>query len=324
MKIIDKVWGENIIQEAFLIDLIMSSPVQRLKRISQGGLPRDPEANFSRYDHSIGVMLCLRYLNASIEEQAAGLIHDVSHTAFSHTIDRVVGNIHQADYQDRRHAVYIRKSELPEIYNRHGFAIQDAIDMERFILLERSAPDLCADRLDYTLRQWADNPTNISKEIVPSLRVYNGTIIFANRRNAELFTEIYSGLQENYWGGAEYMLRAELFASALRNGLQERVITIEDFDTDDNTVFGKIQTCNHASVRRPLELAIKPDLKFEIVKRGTSEAIPLYSKFRYVDPPYINGNGNSIKRMSDNNAAYTALLDSQRMRSRQGIHIILH
>ena len=29
---------------------------------------------------------------ASLTEQIAGLIHDVSHTVFSHVIDRVVGN----------------------------------------------------------------------------------------------------------------------------------------------------------------------------------------------------------------------------------------
>lgn len=37
----------------------------------------------------MGVMLLIKKLNGSIEEQIAGWIHDISHTAFSHLIDYV-------------------------------------------------------------------------------------------------------------------------------------------------------------------------------------------------------------------------------------------
>jgi HD superfamily phosphohydrolase len=38
-------------------------------------------------------MLLVRRLGASLEEQIAALLHDVSHTAFSHVIDSVDHNL---------------------------------------------------------------------------------------------------------------------------------------------------------------------------------------------------------------------------------------
>ena len=37
-------------------------------------------------------MLLIKKLGGSVEEQIAGLLHDVSHTAFSHVIDYVFDN----------------------------------------------------------------------------------------------------------------------------------------------------------------------------------------------------------------------------------------
>jgi hypothetical protein len=82
----DPLYGSFKIKEKVLLDLLKSQPVQRLKGVSQQGFPkRETKTDFpifTRYEHSVGVMLLLRRLNASVEEQVAGLIHDVSHTAF--------------------------------------------------------------------------------------------------------------------------------------------------------------------------------------------------------------------------------------------------
>src|SRR3989344_8664366 len=90
----DSVYGDEEIKEEVLIELINSKPFQRLKGISQQGMPRElwfTHVN-SRYEHSIGVLIILRRLNAGLEAQVAGLLHDVSHTAFSHVVDWVFGD----------------------------------------------------------------------------------------------------------------------------------------------------------------------------------------------------------------------------------------
>ncbi len=89
MIINDAIYGKYKINEPVLVELIKSRPMQRLKKIAQLGIPDRfyHIRGFSRFEHSLGVMLLLRKLNASLEEQAAGLLHDVSHTAFSHVVD---------------------------------------------------------------------------------------------------------------------------------------------------------------------------------------------------------------------------------------------
>ena len=149
MEVRDPVYGDFEITEPVLIELINSKSLQRLKRINQFGLPEDlysVKGGFPRYDHSVGTMLLLKKLGAGVEEQVAGLLHDVSHTAFSHLIDFVIGNAANEDYQDMTHESFIKKSEIPEILSKHGFDVQVAIDYKRHGLLEREIPDLCADR----------------------------------------------------------------------------------------------------------------------------------------------------------------------------------
>ena len=85
MKIEDRVYGEEEIREKVLVDLINCKSIQRLKGLAQFGLPDEyyHRNGFSRYEHSLGVLIFLRKFGTDLNEQIAGLLHDVSHTAFS-------------------------------------------------------------------------------------------------------------------------------------------------------------------------------------------------------------------------------------------------
>ena len=85
------------------------------------------------------------------KEQVAGLLHDISHTAFSHAVDFVV----TSDEQDHHESLKPAHARPP----RHrrgrvspGFSPADFYDDSIYPLLERPLPWLCADRLDYFLR----------------------------------------------------------------------------------------------------------------------------------------------------------------------------
>ena len=165
----DRVYGSIEIKEPVLIELINSKPLQRLKKIEQFGVPSAWYCfpGFSRFEHSVGVLILLKKLNASLKEQIAGLLHDVSHTAFSHVADWVFGStIENEDLQDLIHKKILIQSEIPKILEKYSFKISEVSKIEDFGLLERSIPDLCADRVDYALREfmcWTN------KEIVPFL-----------------------------------------------------------------------------------------------------------------------------------------------------------
>lgn len=171
--VLDRIYGITKIDSPVLIELIRSKPVQRLKKISQFGVPDEfyHLKNYSRYEHSLGVMLLLKQLGASEEEQIAGLLHDVSHTAFSHVVDWVIGTGHVEDYQDTQHKDVIASSKITNILKRYGYNPHKIADYHHFPLLERELPIVCADRADYSLREF---PMSIARKCKESLIVKNG------------------------------------------------------------------------------------------------------------------------------------------------------
>ena len=153
MKVIDSIYGEFEIESVFE-QLIRTKEVQRLKGVHQGGASYliNPKWNVTRYEHSIGTMLLTRLLGGSIEEQIAALLHDISHTAFSHVIDFTLKN-NEADYHEKIYDKIVEASDIPEILSKHGYDYKNILFNEtKWTILEKSAPKLCADRIDYTLR----------------------------------------------------------------------------------------------------------------------------------------------------------------------------
>src|SRR5215472_6481533 len=149
----DQILGTHQINEPILIDLLQSSAITRLQGIHQAGgsyLVR-ARRDRSRYEHVVGVMLLIRMLGGSLEEQIAGLLHDVSHTAFSHVADQVFQRLAD-DYHEQHFQRLVLRSDIPVVLERHGISLGEIFEMERWSLLDQPLPDLCADRIDYTLR----------------------------------------------------------------------------------------------------------------------------------------------------------------------------
>src|SRR5687767_14220117 len=150
----DPLWGEISLEEPVIRALVSSSPVQRLRGIAQAGASAylyPEKAAITRFDHSLGVMHVLSKMGAPLEEQVAGLLHDVPHTAFSHTADIAFPSAEYNFHEQFQHNV-IMGSTILAILASHGIDLQAALEPDRYSLLEQPSPALCADRLDYTLR----------------------------------------------------------------------------------------------------------------------------------------------------------------------------
>lgn len=100
----DAVYGEISISHPLVVKLINSPPLQRLKSIDMAGYSKGfyPGTRQSRFEHSIGVFHLLSIHGASLEECVHGLLHDVSHTVFSHAVDYALeaGCGEKQDFQD--------------------------------------------------------------------------------------------------------------------------------------------------------------------------------------------------------------------------------
>lgn len=94
---VETFYGPVEVKEPVLLELIQSPAMQRLKHVNQYGVAffTTHREEYTRYDHSLGVFAILRKNNASLEEQISGLLHDISHTVFSHTGDWIFGKEYQ-------------------------------------------------------------------------------------------------------------------------------------------------------------------------------------------------------------------------------------
>lgn len=195
MIILDVIYGEFKVDKV-LEELILSKPVQRLKGVHQAGASylMNEKWNVTRFDHSVGAMLLIKKLGGSVEEQIAGLLHDVSHTAFSHVIDYVFDNENES-YHEEIFSSVVKNSEIPAILSKHGYNYEDILlDDSKWTLLEKSAPELCADRVDYTLRDMYTYGYISLEEVhsfLEDLIEVDGKMVLQNIEIAEWFTKTY-------------------------------------------------------------------------------------------------------------------------------------
>jgi len=316
----DLVYGKFEINEPVLIELINSKPIQRLKGVWQHGLPQKYyyRKTFTRYDHSIGVMLILRKLNASLEEQIAGLLHDASHTAFSHVVDFLY-KTHNENYGDDILEQVLRKSNVPKILKKHKINFNKIIDAHNFSLLENNAPDICADRLDYTLREVYQRRSSINaKYCYNNLIVKNKEIIFGNKKSAELFTKYYFDLQKEHWGNPENMLRYELIANVLRYAANKKIISLKDLHKDDQYVLNKLIRSKEKYIKKELSKVFKV-IKFEIDENNFE--FDLRKKYRFVDPKFYDIKTKKITRYSKINPKYLRDLEKHRAEHEKGYRL---
>ncbi len=215
MKIQDRVYGSIVFDEPVLIELIESPTLQRLRGVDMGGYYEVyfPGSKHSRFEHSLGVAWLLKRFGASLEEQVAGLLHDASHSAFSHAIDYAIALADQStqSYQDDVHAAYLGTTEIPALLMKHGFPIEHILDDTRHPLKEQDLPDLCADRIDYILRggiAYRVISTLQAQVFLDALGVRENRWVFRDSVIAREFAELFRYVNHTFY--FEYRNRAHV------------------------------------------------------------------------------------------------------------------
>jgi hypothetical protein len=310
MVINDRVYGKVNVTLDCAIELIKSKSLQRLKGISQHGVPDDYYHihYYTRYEHSVGVMILLKLLGASEEEQIAGLLHDVSHTAFSHVIDWVFSDGKTENYQDEHHENFIYKSEIPGILSRYGYKTDRIVNYHNFGLLEREIPDICADRVDYALREF---PSSTIKVCAPALTTANNKIVFKNKATARIFAIHFLEQQMVSWGGVEAIVRYGIFSNLLKLAIEKKIIIDSDFWQDDKFVVDKLINSNNKIINATLLILKKKPLKYPA--KGTET---VHKKFRYVDPLFLSG--KKLIRLSRADKKFVLKLAGDKKINQQG------
>ncbi|MGN5647928.1 HD domain-containing protein [Bacillus sp. Brlt_9] len=252
MVISDVIYGEFKVDQV-VEELILSKPVQRLKGVHQNGASYliNENWNVTRFDHSVGVMLLIKKLGCSVEEQIAGLLHDVSHTAFSHVIDYVFDSENES-YHEEIFSSVVKNSEIPAILAKHGYNYEDILlDDSKWTLLERSAPELCADRVDYTLRDMYTYGYISLEEVHSFLEdviEVDGKMVLQNIEIAEWFTKTYYKEVIDFFMKPMNIYGNDMLAKTLKLALHKKIIHADDFLLEDDELIVKLQQCNNPEV----------------------------------------------------------------------------
>src|SRR3954453_23439431 len=192
----DRVYGDVTIEDPRLLALIACPTFQRLRGIRQAGPSAlaFPFKTVTRYEHSLGVHLLLRRLGADLREQVAGLLHDISHTAFSHAVDFIFASEEQNHHEQLKHE-FLGRADIVAALGPLGFTPEEFFDDSIYRLLERPLPWLCADRLDYFFRDGlacgAAAPGEVARFLDP-LAVVDRPIVFTSAEVARRAAEVYT------------------------------------------------------------------------------------------------------------------------------------
>lgn len=295
-EVVKSIYGDFTVTEPILLDLINSAAVQRLKGVYQFGITHYVQkfAPYTRYEHSIGVFALLRRYGCSLEEQISGLLHDASHTVFSHVADYLFGSDSAKNsYQDTIHHWFLEKTDVPQIIAKYGYTLDDFMHKSgSFMALEQDLPNLCADRIEYTLYEYAmslglENSELVKYKIEHFLQhLYFDGIkwYFDDNRVAREYANLALIFTKERWASDKAMYTYTMAARMLQRALD---IGLIDYDTihfgTDDVVWEKLKNSTDQELQDYLDKVCHCVNAYRL--SGINDYnLHLKGKFRGVDP----------------------------------------
>jgi HD superfamily phosphohydrolase len=248
----------------------------------------------TRYEHSVGALLLVRRLGGSLDEQIAALLHDVSHTAFSHVIDYVVDGHDDQSYHDRVKESYLAQTELPELLALFGHNWRDFLHENNFPLLKQPSPRLCADRLDYFLRDAKGLGLAAQPDIefvLDNLVVCDGRIAANTLAAAQWLAYTFIKADDASWANFREAGLYEVTAQAIRRGLAVGLISEADFFLTDEPFWAKLHSGHDVQLNEWLAL-ISPETHF--VWDESQPTFSVSTKLRAIDPDVVTTTGQLL------------------------------
>jgi len=247
----DVIYGKVTIDSACAVEIIHLPEFQRLKDVLQHGITALigllPSPHVNRFDHSVGAMILVKHVGGSEEAQLAALLHDVSHTALSHVTDSVFGYVVHEVEKD----LFLAKTQIPTVLTKHGFDPSRVFREELFPLLELPSPEICADRLDYALRDsvsFGYLELKEAQEIYRSTISVDGKMVLNSLGAAKLLGHAYLTSDQKVWADGAQSYLYQLAAEAIKCSLKEGTISKESLWANGDREFWKLLVDN-ASVQ---------------------------------------------------------------------------
>jgi HD superfamily phosphohydrolase len=291
----DRVYGQVSIEDPQILELVRSATFERLRGVQQAGPSAlaFPFKDVTRFEHSLGVFILLRKLGAPRREQVAGLVHDISHTAFSHAVDFIVTSEEQ-DHHEQLKPLLLERPDIAQALERLGYSPREFFDDSIYPLLEQPIPLLCADRLDYFLRDGmacgvVDRP--FATRLLRHLTVVESRIVLTDVEVAREAVRRYETMNHEWWASPTEAFIYNEFADALREAFRLGVLDTDDLMTEDSAVLATLDASGSSLIARKLDTIrqFRPECALGYEPR-------IVPKERWLDPPVI-ANGK-VERFS--------------------------
>jgi uncharacterized protein len=293
----DRVYGAVAIDDPDVLGLIACPTFQRLRGVRQAGPSAFafPFKTVTRFEHSLGVYLLLRQLGTDRRERVAGLLHDISHTAFSHAVDFVFSSEEQNHHERLKHE-FLERPDIVAALGAMGYAPADFFDDAVYPLLERPLPWLCADRLDYFCRDGlacGAATTESVARFLGHLDVIDRMIVFTDADVAREAADLFAVMNRDWWASPTEAYIYNEFADALLEGFRLGVLHQRDLFRDDAHVLTRLQNAHDPTITEKLDRIRHFDPTR--VNGFVPRVIP---KNRWLDPPVRTG-PSSYRRLSE-------------------------
>lgn len=252
-------------------------------------------APYSRYDHSVGCALIVWHFTGSVAQSLAALFHDVATPTFAHVVDFLHGDHLVQESTEAKTGEILRASPgLRPLLERYGLTAEDVEDHHRWSIADNDTPQLCADRLEYTL----GNLVNFGFGTPDDVRRLYGDIIAAP--NEDGIDELCFRTPALGAEFAAFALRCsriyvadpdrcamQYLAELLRDAIREGILSPGLLMTDEQTVIRTLESDPAFALRWAAFRSLS----------STADKAPHYpwkrvipAKKRYIDP-YVAGKG---------------------------------
>ncbi len=288
---IETFYGIVDVEEPVILELIDSPAFQRLKEVHQYGVSfyTTHKEEFTRYSHSLGVFYLLKANNRPLNEQIAGLLHDVSHTAFSHVGDWVFNKeFAEIDYQNSIHEVFLEETGLVTILKKYNINPKDILPEEKTApALEKPRPNASADRLDYSI-QGGYHQNFLTKE--EAIEIFNDCKYIENRwicTKPALMSKVIKFtlfMTETCFSSPQNYLSSRWLADAIIKALEIHLISKDEFHFGtDNVIWNKLISSTDPYIESKMQMVLNAKNLFKLVDPSEADMI-VNAKFWGFDP----------------------------------------
>jgi HD superfamily phosphohydrolase len=217
--------------------------------------------------------------NYTKKKMLIGLLHDISHVAFSHVADAV---FKEPYHEKHREEIIKSNTELYNLLIKIEKNPEYEIILERDILHDESesqlikakSPHLNCDRIDYFLRDGYLMGVFSMLEVVRILDhinlvsdgEYKGKLSFDSKEYAKIFFDRTFIIAGNIWNGSDNIISTNLFARLILNAYEQQKIIKDDLiNKKDEDIFELL------SKEFPIELSTIINQTYSTIIRPKNE-----------------------------------------------------